>query len=48
MERKDARAEQRRVDLEAWQEEVDEWEADGQHGKKPARPKMPPQEQTPE
>lgn len=47
-ERKDARAEQRQRDLEAWQEEVDEWEEDGQYGKKPPRPKMPPQEKTPE
>lgn len=46
--RSDRRAEQRRIDLEEWQEDVDEWEAEGRYGKKPVKPKMPPVEKTPE
>lgn len=46
-ERKEARTEQRQINLEGCQEEVDPWE-EGRYGKKPVRPKMPPLENTPE
>lgn len=46
--RTEARGEQRQMDLEGWQEEVNEWEEEGRFGKKPVRPKMPPLEKTPE